>query len=88
MPQIPKPNLWPHAPENQFVYYYKGRTDRFVAYRRYEDPDYGKTPLNKYKRFNKSCLFYSIEDAINWLNSLPQKISRPLRYDRNAPVEP
>jgi len=81
-----KTNLYSNAPENQFVYYYKGRTDRFVAYRRYDDPDYGKTPLNRYKRFNKACLFYSIEDAIDWLNNLPDKIPRPVRYDKYAPT--
>ena len=82
---MPQANLWTHAPENSYVYHYKGRTDRFIGYRRYEDPDYGKTPLNRYKRFNKACLFYSVEDAIEWLISLPDKMYRTIR---NAPVEP
>ena len=85
MPQKRKTNLWPHAPENQFIYQYKNQSDRFVAYRRYEDPDYGKTPLNRYKRFNKACLFYSIDEAIEWLISLPDIMYRTIR---DAPVEP
>lgn len=83
MPQK-KTNLWLHAPKNQFIYNYKGRADRFIAYRRYEDPDYGKTPQNRYKRFNKAALFYSIEEAIDWLNVLPEIISRPYRYDASV----
>ena len=79
-----KPNLWPNAPEHCYVYHYKGRSDRFVAYRRYEDPEFGKTPLNKYRNFNKACLFYSIEEAKEWLETLPEKMSRPIR---DAPVE-
>ena len=79
-----KINLWPEAPEHCYIYHYKDKSDRFVAYRRYEDPDYGKTPLNKYKRFNKACLFYSIEEAKEWLNILPEKMLRPFR---DAPVE-
>ena len=85
MPQKRKTNLWPHAPHNQFIYQYKNQSDRFVAYRRYEDPDYGKTHLNRYKRFNKACLFYSIDEAIEWLISLPDIMYRTIR---DAPVEP
>lgn len=72
-------NLWPEAPENCYIYHYKGRLDRYVAYRRYEDLDYGKTPKNIYKKFNKACLFYSVEEATAWLESLPEKMSRPFR---------
>ena len=83
MPPSQKNNLYPNAPDNLYIYPYKGRADRFVAYRRYEDPDYGKTPLNKYKRFQKGCLFYSVSEAQEWLNTLPEKMSRPFR---NAPA--
>ena len=85
MPMPKKNNLYPNAPEHCYIYHYKGRADRFVAYRRYEDPEYGKTPRNIYKRFNKCALFYSVEDAISWLESLPENMSRPFR---DAPVEP
>ena len=74
-----KTNLWPDAPEHCYIYHYKGQSDRFVAYRRYDDLEFGKTPLNKYRRFNKACLFYSIEEAKEWLNILPEKMLRPFR---------
>jgi len=79
MPIPRNPNLWLDAPEDCYIYPYKGRTDRFVAYKRYEDPDYGKTPLNRHKRFNKACLFYSIQEAKEWLKMLPEKMLRPFR---------
>jgi hypothetical protein len=40
----------------------------------------GKT----YKFFNKAALFYSFEDAKNWLEFLPDKMERPIR---DAPAE-
>ena len=87
MPIPRKTNLWPEAPENQFIYHYKGKSDRFVAYRRYEDPEFGKTPLNKYKRFNKACLFYSIEEAIDWLKKLPEIMYRSFRDNASIKCE-
>ena len=74
-----KINLWSDAPEHCYIYHYKRQSDRFVAYRRYDDLEFGKTPLNKYRRFNKACLFYSIEEAKEWLNILPEKMLRPFR---------
>jgi len=66
-------------------YIYLKPNQRFCAYKRFflDAPILGKEG-RKYKFFNKAGLFYSFEDAKNWLNSLPDKMERPIR---DAPTE-
>lgn len=63
-------------------YIYLQANGRYAAYRRYLDPSYGAYQPKKY--FNKGGLFYTLEDARAWLETLPEKMERPRRY---APSE-
>jgi hypothetical protein len=86
MPQKRKTNLWVDAPPGYYIYNYKGQSDRYGAWKQYEDAHYGETPNNSQKFFRKSALFYSIDEAKEWLLSLPEKMDREFRYDRYAPT--
>jgi hypothetical protein len=58
--------------------YFQDRNRKYYAYKRYlEEPD---NPLNK-KFFNKCALFDTVEEAKEYLQSLPEVMKRPYRYD-------
>jgi hypothetical protein len=61
-------------------YIYLKPNQRFCAYKRFflDTPILGRGG-RKYNFFNKAALFYSFEDAKNWLESLPDKMERPIR---------
>ena len=77
-------NLWLDAPPGNYIYQYQQKNGRYGAWKHYEDALYGQTPLNNSKFFRKSALFYSLEEAKEWLLSLPEKMDREFRYDRHA----
>ena len=79
MPPAQRTNLYPDVPNK---YIYLQANGRYSAYRRYPDPSYG--PYQPKKYFNKGGLFYTLEDARAWLETLPEKMERPYR---NAPSE-
>lgn len=61
----------------EYIYFQK-RNRKYYAYKRYlEEPD---NSLNK-KSFNKCALFDTVEEAKKYLQSLPETMSRPYRYD-------
>lgn len=72
-------NLYLNRPGN---YIYLLKNGRFCAYKRYPDPSYGIYQPRKF--FQKAALFYTYEEAVAWLESLPEKMDRPFR---NANVE-
>lgn len=66
-------------------YIYLKANQRFCAYKRFPlDTPILRGGGKTYKFFNKAALFYSFEDAKNWLESLPEKMDRPIR---DAPAE-
>ena len=76
MPPAQKTNLYLNIP-GQYIYLLKN--GRYSAFKRFPDPTFG--PYQPRKKFNKSALFYTLEDAITWLESLPEIMERPYRYD-------
>jgi hypothetical protein len=77
-------NLYTETP-GQYVYLYKN--GRYGAFKRFphDSPPKGNHIDKHY--WQKGALFYSFEDAKEWLKSLPDKMDRPYRYDSHAPVE-
>jgi hypothetical protein len=65
-------NLFTEVP-GHYIYLQKNR--RYAAYKRYPDP----TALSTKKFFDKGGLFYSFEEAKEWLLLLPDKMERPTR---------
>ena len=70
-------SLYTEVP-GQFIYLQKN--GRYAAYKRYPDP----SALSVKKFFDKGGLFYSFEEAKEWLLTLPDKMDRPYR---NAPTQ-
>jgi len=66
-------NLFTEVP-GHYIYLQKNR--RYIAYKRYPDPTALST---KKKFFDKGGLFYSFEEAKEWLLLLPDKMERPTR---------
>jgi len=66
-------NLFTEVP-GHYIYLQKNR--RYIAYKRYPDPTALST---KKKFFDKGGLFYSFEEAREWLLLLPDKMDRPTR---------
>jgi hypothetical protein len=65
------------------MYIYKKQNDRYAAYKRFPcQPYQGKCRVYNY--FQKAGLFYSFEEAKEWLELLPEKMDRPTR---DAPAE-
>jgi hypothetical protein len=69
-------NLLVNVP-GEYIYFQK-RNRKYFAYKKYlEEPD---NSLNK-KSFLKCALFDTVEEAKEYLQSLPEVMPRPYRYD-------
>jgi hypothetical protein len=74
MPPSQKTNLYAGVP-GYYIYLQSNR--RYAAYKRYADTPSADNWNRKY--FNKAGLFYTLEEARVWLESLPDKMERPRR---------
>jgi hypothetical protein len=71
---------------NCYIYPYARSSGRFVAYKKFKDHEYLKTPQHNTTFFTKGRVFYSYEEAEHWVKSLPEKMCRPIR-DPDAAFE-
>jgi hypothetical protein len=60
MPPAQTSNLYPVKRIGFYIYKHKHRVDKWVSQRKY--------PIG----YVKSAVFYSLEDALAWINSLPE----------------
>ena len=60
MPRVSTVNLYPTPKKGHYIYKQAHRHEKWIASKKYS------------MGYMKSAVFYSLEDAITWINSLPE----------------